>query len=160
MAKDKDRGRSASPQGRISAKMVLNTSNLSVRWATRSHTVGSELRRQATRLHSRRTASLYLIKLRAVYWLCATDPPDEARTMSDEAAMLAAIRDEPGDDLPRFAHADWLEEHGEFARARFVRVQIERTGCPKMTTGRRTSLPRSAACSSSTAPTGCRPKCR
>jgi uncharacterized protein (TIGR02996 family) len=51
--------------------------------------------------------------------------------MSDEAALLAAIRDEPDDDLPRLAHADWLEERGDLARARFVRVQIERARLPE-----------------------------
>ena len=45
--------------------------------------------------------------------------------MSDELALLAAIRDAPDDDLPRLAHADWLEEHGQSPRAEFVRVQIE-----------------------------------
>lgn len=49
--------------------------------------------------------------------------------MSDERALLAAIRDAP-DDLPHLAHADWLEEHGQSPRAGFVRVQIERARLP------------------------------
>jgi uncharacterized protein (TIGR02996 family) len=44
---------------------------------------------------------------------------------ADRAAFLAAIRDNPEDDLPRLIYADWLEEHGEPARAGFIRVQCE-----------------------------------
>lgn len=51
--------------------------------------------------------------------------------MRERDALLAAIHDDPDDDLPRLAHADWLEEHGELARARFVRVQIERARLPE-----------------------------
>src|SRR5262249_2866315 len=42
-------------------------------------------------------------------------------------ALLQAIRDEPGDDLPRLAYADWLEEHGAAPRGEMIRVQIELT---------------------------------
>jgi uncharacterized protein (TIGR02996 family) len=45
--------------------------------------------------------------------------------MSDRAALLAAILAHPGEDTPRLAYADWLDEHGESARAEFIRVQIE-----------------------------------
>jgi uncharacterized protein (TIGR02996 family) len=44
---------------------------------------------------------------------------------ADRAAFLAAIRDNPEDDLPRLIYADWLEEHGEPERAEFIRVQCE-----------------------------------
>lgn len=47
-----------------------------------------------------------------------------ARAMND-AAFLAAIRDEPDDDLPRLAYADWLDEQGQAERSEFIRVQIE-----------------------------------
>ncbi len=40
-------------------------------------------------------------------------------------ALLRAIADAPGDDLPRLAYADFCEETGETLRAEFVRVQIE-----------------------------------
>lgn len=43
----------------------------------------------------------------------------------NEAAFLAAIRDDPDDDLPRLAYADWLDEQGRGERAEFIRVQIE-----------------------------------
>ena len=46
--------------------------------------------------------------------------------MTDGEALLKAIIDDPHDDLPRLAYADWLEEHGgevERARAEFIRVQ-------------------------------------
>jgi uncharacterized protein (TIGR02996 family) len=50
--------------------------------------------------------------------------------MSDERALLAAIRESPDDDLPRLAHADWFEERGDLPRAEFVRVQIARARLP------------------------------
>src|SRR6476659_1135869 len=45
--------------------------------------------------------------------------------MSDESALLAAIRAAPEDDAPRLVYADWLDEHGQPERAEFIRVQIE-----------------------------------
>jgi uncharacterized protein (TIGR02996 family) len=39
--------------------------------------------------------------------------------------LLAAIRAEPDDDTPRLVLADWLDEHGDSARAEFIRVQCE-----------------------------------
>src|SRR5688572_11118603 len=38
-------------------------------------------------------------------------------------ALLRAIVANPADDLPRLVYADWLDEHGDPARAEFVRVQ-------------------------------------
>lgn len=46
--------------------------------------------------------------------------------MSDGDALLAAIRAHPDEDTPRLAYADWLEETGSPARARFIRQQVER----------------------------------
>src|SRR5262245_53611857 len=48
--------------------------------------------------------------------------------MSDEAALLAAIRTNPEEDTPRLAYADWLDEQGgelNTAHAEFIRIQIE-----------------------------------
>jgi uncharacterized protein (TIGR02996 family) len=42
--------------------------------------------------------------------------------MLDEQALLRAIRDDPADTTARLAYADWLEEHGEPARAGFLRA--------------------------------------
>ena len=42
---------------------------------------------------------------------------------SDEEGLLAAIRDNPDDDTPRLAYADWLQEHGQDDRAEFIRLQ-------------------------------------
>jgi uncharacterized protein (TIGR02996 family) len=39
-------------------------------------------------------------------------------------AFLRAICDRPDDDAPRLVYADWLEEHGDAERARFIRLQI------------------------------------
>ena len=39
-------------------------------------------------------------------------------------ALLEAARLEPHDDAPRLVLADWLDEHGEDARAEFVRGQL------------------------------------
>ena len=43
--------------------------------------------------------------------------------MSDRAAFLAAIAAAPADDLARLIIADWLDEHGDTARAEFIRLQ-------------------------------------
>ena len=49
--------------------------------------------------------------------------------MSDQLALLAAIRDNPDDDTPRLIYADWLDEHAisdaDRARAEFIRVGCE-----------------------------------
>jgi uncharacterized protein (TIGR02996 family) len=42
--------------------------------------------------------------------------------------LLAAVFADPDDDLPRLVYADWLEDHGDAARAEFVRVQIALAG--------------------------------
>jgi uncharacterized protein (TIGR02996 family) len=49
-----------------------------------------------------------------------------ADAMTHDEAFLLAIRDEPDDDAPRLIYADWLEDHGEEARAEFIRAQCER----------------------------------
>ncbi|HEX4610738.1 MAG TPA: TIGR02996 domain-containing protein [Urbifossiella sp.] len=50
--------------------------------------------------------------------------------MGDGAALLAAVRARPDDDTPRLVYADWLDDAGttpaDHARARFIRVQVER----------------------------------
>jgi uncharacterized protein (TIGR02996 family) len=45
------------------------------------------------------------------------------REMTDEAGLWRAIRERPGDDLPRLAYADWLEERGD-ERAALVRTHL------------------------------------
>ncbi len=45
--------------------------------------------------------------------------------MSDEEAFLAAIAEQPDEDTPRLAYADWLDEHDRAIRAEFLRLQIE-----------------------------------
>lgn len=48
--------------------------------------------------------------------------------MSDRAALIRAVLDNPEDDTPRLVFADWLDEFGtkhERARAAFIRLQIE-----------------------------------
>jgi uncharacterized protein (TIGR02996 family) len=40
------------------------------------------------------------------------------------AALLAATRACPADDLPRLVFADWLDDHGEPDRAEFVRLHL------------------------------------
>lgn len=39
-------------------------------------------------------------------------------------AILAAVRDEPDEDVHRLAAADWWDDHGDADRAEFVRVQL------------------------------------
>src|SRR5262245_12883262 len=43
----------------------------------------------------------------------------------EQQGLLAAILAEPDDDVPRLVYADWLDEHGDEARAEFIRVQVE-----------------------------------
>lgn len=51
--------------------------------------------------------------------------------MDDGAAILKAILDDPADDLPRLAYADWLEESGgDIWHARFIRAQILKARAP------------------------------
>ncbi len=45
--------------------------------------------------------------------------------MSTEAAFLSDICANPDDNTPRLVFADWLDEHGDGARAEFIRAQIE-----------------------------------
>lgn len=45
--------------------------------------------------------------------------------MTDEAALLAAIRACPDDDTPRLVYADWCDDNDRPERAAFIRCQIE-----------------------------------
>jgi len=47
------------------------------------------------------------------------------------AGFLADVVEHPDDDTPRLVFADWLEDHGDPARAEFIRVQIERSRLPE-----------------------------
>lgn len=54
--------------------------------------------------------------------------------MSDEIALLDAIAAHPEEDTPRLIYADWLDEHGQYIRAEFIRVQIaiaQKEGLPR-----------------------------
>lgn len=44
--------------------------------------------------------------------------------------FLAAVCAAPADDLPRLVLADWLDEHGDAARAEFIRLQVSAAGLP------------------------------
>jgi uncharacterized protein (TIGR02996 family) len=50
--------------------------------------------------------------------------------MDPRNALLAAIRDNVDEDLPRLAYADWLEENGEADLAEFIRVECRLAGMP------------------------------
>jgi uncharacterized protein (TIGR02996 family) len=43
--------------------------------------------------------------------------------MSEREALLAAVCEQPDDDVPRLVFADWCEENGQPERAEFIRVQ-------------------------------------
>jgi uncharacterized protein (TIGR02996 family) len=45
--------------------------------------------------------------------------------VTDHKGFLADVLAHPDLDWPRLVYADWLEEHGEGARAEFIRVQCE-----------------------------------
>jgi uncharacterized protein (TIGR02996 family) len=50
--------------------------------------------------------------------------------MTDEPALLAAIREHPDEDTPRLAYADWLDEHNRHERAEFIRAQVQLARLP------------------------------
>src|SRR6476660_7293007 len=50
--------------------------------------------------------------------------------MSDYDALLAAICEQPDEDTPRLALADWLEENDQPQRAEFVRAQVKLAQTP------------------------------
>src|SRR5438477_7332783 len=45
--------------------------------------------------------------------------------MTERETFLRAICDNPADDTARLVFADWLEEHGDAARAEFIRVEVQ-----------------------------------
>jgi uncharacterized protein (TIGR02996 family) len=49
--------------------------------------------------------------------------------MADHLGFLQAIIESPDDDAPRLIYADWLDEHGEPIRARFIRLQCQFASC-------------------------------
>jgi uncharacterized protein (TIGR02996 family) len=49
--------------------------------------------------------------------------------MNDEQALLAAIVAHPGEDTPRLAYADWLDEHEAPLQADFIRTQCALATC-------------------------------
>src|SRR5579871_4647268 len=49
----------------------------------------------------------------------------KAIPMTDELAFLAAIKEDPDNDLPRLIFADWLDENRQPERAELIRVQVE-----------------------------------
>lgn len=53
--------------------------------------------------------------------------------MSDEDAFLAALAENPADDVRRLVYADWLEERGETEKATYLRLvcrAVEALGTP------------------------------
>jgi uncharacterized protein (TIGR02996 family) len=56
------------------------------------------------------------------------EPAPAAGPLHDEPDFLRAIRAAPEDDGPRLAYADWLEGHGDPARAELIRLQCELAG--------------------------------
>jgi uncharacterized protein (TIGR02996 family) len=51
--------------------------------------------------------------------------------MNEQDGFLRAIIEQPDDDGHRLVYADWLEEHGEEARAGFIREQMELAKLPE-----------------------------
>ncbi|MCI0461410.1 MAG: TIGR02996 domain-containing protein [Gemmataceae bacterium] len=50
--------------------------------------------------------------------------------MTDGETLLQAVETAPDDDAPRLVYADWLEEHGDPARAEFIRIECALEGMP------------------------------
>src|SRR4051794_12165161 len=53
-----------------------------------------------------------------------------ARDAGTREAFLRDIIEHPDDDAPRLRFADWLQDHGDPARAEFIRVQCELARVP------------------------------
>jgi uncharacterized protein (TIGR02996 family) len=53
------------------------------------------------------------------------------RSSGARRAFLQAIQEAPDDDVPRLIFSDWLQEHGEEARAEFIRVQCQLSRLPE-----------------------------
>ena len=54
---------------------------------------------------------------------------------SDGDVLFRVICEQPQEDTPRLAYADWLEENGQHERAEFIRLQCEAWGlCPQYAT--------------------------
>ncbi len=51
--------------------------------------------------------------------------------MEQDRVFHEAIRDEPGDDLHRLDFADWLDDHGQWPRADFIRAQVRLAALPE-----------------------------
>ncbi len=49
-------------------------------------------------------------------------------SLETETALRLAICEEPDNDLPRMAYADWLEEQGEDKAAKFLRQRLKNKG--------------------------------
>src|SRR5262249_20269221 len=50
-------------------------------------------------------------------------PPGRGEPMAEHPGFLQAVLDAPDDDAPRLIYADWLDDHGDPARAEFIRLQ-------------------------------------
>jgi uncharacterized protein (TIGR02996 family) len=58
--------------------------------------------------------------------LFAVPPKGKPRPRTaEEKALLRAVSRDPGDDTPRLAYADWLDENDRPERAEFIRAQID-----------------------------------
>src|SRR6516162_4698742 len=71
-------------------------------------------------------------------WGSTTETP----LMNLADSVLQDIIENPADDCPRLAYADWLEEHGQADRAEFIRVQCRLVGLTHEATERSVLLAR------------------
>ncbi len=60
--------------------------------------------------------------------------------MTDEELLLRAIQADPSASLPRLVYADWLDEHGEGAKAKYLRLEAEFVDTPLTDTRHRDRL--------------------
>jgi uncharacterized protein (TIGR02996 family) len=59
-----------------------------------------------------------------VTFRAARNAPKKGESLVTEADWLRQIADDHKNDALRLMFADWLEEHGDAARAEFIRVQV------------------------------------
>src|SRR5262245_744027 len=73
--------------------------------------------------HQRATAACLLRKTNAFGWSAAATGAEVRMKLHEP--FLRSIGESLYDDAPRLVFADWLDDHGDPARAEFIRVQCE-----------------------------------
>jgi uncharacterized protein (TIGR02996 family) len=69
----------------------------------------------------------------------------KTRRIVEHPGLYQAILEQPDDDTPRLIYSDWLEEHGDPARAEFIRAQCQLARTAEAQPGRQELVARQKA---------------